>query len=105
MPVKTKILERPRGKGTLLRGDAIVTEAPYDLTLSQTIHVVSTLDGHTEEVEGLREVTGALRMEPFLAVSLAGEELVLQLEDGRRLPIFIINNRGKIAARGWFEEG
>jgi hypothetical protein len=103
MPKKTEILERAGGWGKLFRDGTVVAEPVYVLTVSQEVFVERSPGGTTEKVEGLRDIEVNLRLSRDEALRLMGAELVLHLDDGRRLPIFVSDPGGTIAARGWFE--
>jgi hypothetical protein len=102
---KVKVLEEPRGKGTILRGDQTLFTAPYRLRVTQDVDVSRMLDGSTQETELSREVRGFLiNVDPWTVAPLVGENLILLLQDGRRLPMFFKDEKGSLVGRTWFEE-
>jgi predicted RNA-binding protein len=102
MPTRTEIIESPSGRGRLYHEGTFVAEVVYSLSVTQKIHGAATFGDPEAEVEGLRDITGRIDLDSHQAGALLGENLVLELSDGRRLPIYILNQRGLIQARGWF---
>lgn len=99
MSTKQKVAERPAGRGKLFEEQQLVCDAAYELTVSQTIHIARTF-GETEEVEGLRSITGRVGADDLMG--LFGRSLTLHLEDGRRLNVIITDGKGTVRGNGDF---
>jgi hypothetical protein len=104
MSVRQKTLETPSGVGKLYKDGEIVARPRYSLRVTQSVHISHPLDGSISETPGQPEISGHLQLDHYLAGDLIGAELVLELEDGRRLPIYLRNSAGHILLRGWFDE-
>jgi hypothetical protein len=104
MPKRTKILDSLSGRGRLHHEGVFVAEVGYSLTVTQEMLGAATFGDASAEVEGLKDITGRIDLDSHTAVTLLGENLTLELKDGRRLPIFLRNERGLIDASGWFED-
>ena len=90
-------LERIKGFGELCREDGqLIGEVEYSIVVLQEM-----LD---EGNAGLEVVEGDIDDSVDL-FSLVGESLVLHLEDGRRMDMFIADTEGRIENRGkpWYE--
>jgi hypothetical protein len=96
-----RVLESLRGVGEVYAGDVLLRRTQYDLTLwtddeSADRQVRSdppvNVDGHID-ITGIGE-----------AVVLAGsDQLMLRLEDGRRLAFVLTDTGGSVRSRGGFQ--
>ena len=97
VPMPMKKIEELTGTGPVTREDGSAVGARhYQLTVWQQQHD----DGRGGWIPGLFSVEGHVALEAFEGFKLVGESLILELEDGRRLPFFFSNSDGRIAARG-----
>ena len=97
MPTSTRLelLEELSGVGTVYRESGeLVEQMEYRLKLYQEM-----LSAGTTEVPGLQQIVGSVPGgdEVF---GLIGEDLILELEDGRRLDFFVQSMDGAIECRG-----
>jgi hypothetical protein len=98
--VTKRLVERVSGRGRVLSEKATpISEGQYDLSVWQDIHRVSTLGG-VSTLDGLREIQGSIDLPSQSIRANMGKSLVLELEDGRKLPFFFTHSSGTIAARG-----
>jgi hypothetical protein len=80
-----QLLESLTGLGDVYVGDVLLRRTRYDLALWSD----DSIDGHID-ITGIGE-----------AVVLAGpDQLMLRLEDGRRLPFTLTGSGGSIVGRG-----
>lgn len=87
---RTQVIERPRGVGTIT-GGADLAPAPvrYQLRITQTMHISQAQSGEPE-TPGAYDVSGSLEVlegDPMLLMNKSN--LVLTLEDGRKVGFFI----------------
>lgn len=100
MSSRHRLIERPKGKGKVFRGDQFLTEAGYALSVRQEY-----LPSCDEMVHGHLEIDGTLsgrRTWEDLEES-DDQPFTLEIEDGRRLNFLFVNSRtGKIKGTGDF---
>lgn len=88
-----------RGQGRLLResdGSVALGDLRYELLVTEPSH------------GRLGSVSGAVTNKHFVELSdlvIAGEPLILELEDGRRWPCWAQSTDGKLAPRGGIQAG
>jgi Ribbon-helix-helix protein, copG family len=98
-----EVVEQLSGVGEVTRESGGTSLGPrrYRLVVWQEIHNVRTMGDAVSRVEGLRSITGSVELQGHEGLTeLVGESLVLQLQDGRRLPFFFRSSDGSIAPRG-----
>lgn len=94
-------VERLDDWGIVLKADGSeVGRRRYHLIIRQEIFNVGG-----EQIPGLLQIDGIIDLEGMegMALVMAGDELVLKLNDGRSLPFFFTDSHGRIAARGRLE--
>ncbi len=92
-----KLLYELSGQGALFKGDEQLLNIPYDLKFFQEVIVT----GGEERITGLTDFTGSLVPgDQYQLAMLLGDELILQLEDGRCLKVTILSSRGKLHKSG-----
>ena len=95
--------ERILGKGVVLRGGKKVADVGYRLLVLQEMIADATFSNPDAEIPGLLRISGSVSAEPralFDLFQTEPRELVLCLEDGRRLDCFLTDIDGSIAPRG-----
>src|SRR5438445_13483605 len=95
-------VERLDDWGIIFRADGSeVGRRRYHLIIRQ--HMLDV--GRGEKIPGLLQIDGSVDLEEMEGIGLvmAGDELILKLNDGRSLPFFFSNSDGRIAARGRLE--
>ena len=81
---RIKLLESPCGVGEVYRAGEKISQVTYRLSMQQEV-VIKESQGKTEEVDGLKSMTGTISITEG-AKDLWGEnEFALHLEDGRRV--------------------
>lgn len=96
-----RLVESLNGVGAMYAGDTLLRSVPYKLSLWSEGDPSATdaRPGPVTSIDGHIDITGIAE-----AVVLAGpENLILQLEDGRRLRVQLTSSAGGIVARGGFE--
>ncbi len=92
-----KLLYELSGQGALFTGDEKLLDIPYDLRFFQEVIIT----GGEERMTGLTDFTGSLLPgDQYQLAMLIGNELILQIEDGRCLEVTVVSNRGKLHKRG-----
>jgi len=92
-----KVLYALSGQGALFKGDEKLLDIPYDLKFFQEVIVT----GGEERITGLTDFAGSLEPDDqYQLAMLIGNELVLQMEDGRCLEVTVVSNRGNLHKRG-----
>ncbi len=92
-----KLLYELSGQGTLFTGDEKLLDIPYDLKFFQEVIIT----GGEERMTGLTDFTGSLLPgDQYQLAMLIGNELILQMEDGRCLEVTVVSNQGKLHNRG-----
>lgn len=92
-----KLLYELSGKGVLFKGEAKLLDISYDLNFFQEVIIT----GGEERITGLTDFTGSLLPgDQYQLAMLIGNELILQMEDGRCLEVTIVSNQGKLHKRG-----
>lgn len=95
-----KNVETLNGDGHIAMEDgSSIGVRAYRLTVWQAQHD----DGHGGTIPGLFSIEGYIRLDGNEGFQIADAPLVLELEDGRRLPFFFVGSSGQIAARGRLE--
>lgn len=89
-------LERLSGEGTLHAADHLLRRTRYELT-RWSISGADTGSEGAPRIDGRIDISGIAE-----AVVLAGpDQLVLTLEDGRRLAVQLTASDGAVVARAW----
>jgi hypothetical protein len=91
-----RIVESPRGFGTVTRDNEIIGRAEYQLAVWQE---------YDDGLKGLLDISGTVQGDDLdiFALLQDGAELTLTTADGRTLPYFYTDLTGTIAARGDFK--
>ena len=97
LPMRRRHLGTLRGDGTVTSNGGEKARVHYDLEDYQEESEASPPGSPGEAILGLREIRGVVSPVRFF-----GEyELLLELEDGRRLEFHYTNSRGSIAMSRW----
>jgi len=85
---KYKSLESPSGAGEVWIGDDRIAKVTYSLNIEQEVLITEAFDG-TEEIDGQKSVSGSIVVTEGETYLLGKENLILILQDGRRIRFFI----------------
>lgn len=86
---RRKTLEEPKGTGYVHLQGKSIARVSYWLRVEQEVHIVDSLAGSSEEVEGLTSAAGILRVQEG-EQNLDGKEgLSLLMEDGRQADFIV----------------
>ena len=92
-----KVLYELSGQGALFKGDEQLLKISYDLKFFQEVIIT----GGEERITGLTDFSGSLLPgDQYQLAMLVGNELILQMEDGRCLEITVVSNKGNLHKRG-----
>ncbi len=92
-----KLLYELSGLGPLFKGDEKLLDISYDLKFFQEVIIT----GGEERITGLTDFAGALLPgDQYQLAMLIGNELILQMEDGRCLEVTVVSNQGNLQKRG-----
>ncbi len=92
-----KLLYELSGQGVLFKGDEKLLDIPYDLKFFQEVIIT----GGEERITGLTDFAGSLIPgDQYQLAMLIGNELILQMEDGRCLEVTVVSNQGNVHKRG-----
>ncbi len=92
-----KLLYELSGQGALFKGDEQVLSIRYDLKFFQEVIIT----GGEERMTGLTDFSGSLLPgDQYQLAMLVGQELILQMEDGRCLEVTVVSNQGNLHKRG-----
>ena len=91
-----KLLYELSGQGSLFKGDEQLLKIPYDLKFFQEVIIT----GGEERMTGLTDFSGSLLPgDQYQLAMLVGNELILQMEDGRCLEITAVSNKVNLPHR------
>jgi hypothetical protein len=85
---KNRLLETPGGVGTVWEGNIEIAKVNYQLKVQQEVSVIST-SGKTEEIEGLKSMTGSISVLKSTKQLWGTDKLILHLKDGRKIDFYI----------------
>ncbi|MEE8161205.1 MAG: hypothetical protein V3T61_06165 [Acidobacteriota bacterium] len=92
-----KLLYELSGQGVLFKGDERLLDISYDLKFFQEV----IFTGGEERITGLTDFAGSLLPgDQYQLAMLVGDELILQMEDGRCLEVTVVSNQGNLHKRG-----
>jgi len=95
--MKRERVETLAGNGTVSKADgSVIGERAYALTVWADI----LSDGHGGETPRVTSTEGRISVQGPEGTALLGQNLILELEDGRLLPFFFMDANGKICPRG-----
>lgn len=91
-----KLIEECSGTGDLVRRGEPMRRVRYRISRYQGM-----LEGSGLPIPGLHRVEGSVDLEgPADAAALVGAALTLRLEDGRSLPITVVDTTGRVLDEG-----
>ena len=85
-----KLISELRGTGKVLRKNAVISDAPYEIDVYQE---------YVDDIEALKDIDGSVSLPEHLLMPalMDGEVLTLEMQDGLRLRFFFKDNSGRIA--------
>lgn len=92
-----RVIEQMSGSGTATSSSGEQKTVRYSLQVLQQEIPCGTLDNPNATIPGIKEIRG--RVDP---VCFFGDgDVLLEMQDGRKMKFFFTNGNGSIALRSW----
>ena len=92
-----RIIDTLKGIGRLRKGDQIIAEATYVISVFKEFIIVDTFGSPPKEVEGMGHIKGSFRVINPVQKVKPDEVYILELSDGRKIhtmmPPFIVPDK------------